>query len=195
MGACSPLPRAAADLGGQVRAQGAQPTVDEMRRRGTPFVGVVYCGLALTSKGPRVIEFNARFGDPEIQVVLARLRTPLAGILHAAATGRLAEAPALEWHDKCAVNVVIASEGYPTESSGRREINGLDAVANELAVVLHVLQAVTFVVDPDITYVNADALLCDGGPVLSVVSVGETVAAAREAAYSRVDLIGLDGAQ
>ncbi|HLS03215.1 MAG TPA: phosphoribosylamine--glycine ligase, partial [Actinomycetales bacterium] len=141
MGAYSPLPWAPADLVEQVVAHVAQPTVDEMRRRGTPFVGVVYCGLALTSKGPRVIEFNARFGDPEIQVVLARLRTPLAGILHAAATGRLAEAPALEWHDKCAVNVVIASEGYPTESSGRREITGLDAVAHELAEKVHVLQA------------------------------------------------------
>lgn len=193
MGAYSPLPWAPANLVEQVVAQVAQPTVDEMRRRGTPFVGVVYCGLALTSKGPRVIEFNARFGDPEIQVVLARLRTPLAGILHAAATGRLAEVPVLEWHDKCAVNVVIASEGYPTESSGRREITGLDAVARELAEKVHVLQAGTCLGDPDNPEVNADALLCNGGRVLSVVGVGETVAAAREAAYSGVELIGLDG--
>src|SRR5690625_7629008 len=127
MGAYSPLPWAPADLVEQVVAQVAQPTVDEMRRRGTPCVGVVYCGLALTSKGPRVSEFNARFGDPEIQVVLARLRTPLAGILPAAATGRLAETPALEWHDKCAVNVVIASADYPPAARCRRARTGLDA--------------------------------------------------------------------
>ena len=193
MGAYSPLPWAPADLVEQVVAQVAQPTVDEMRKRGTPFVGVVYCGLALTSKGPRVIEFNARFGDPEIQVVLARLRTPLAGILRSAATGKLHELPALEWHDRCAVNVVIASEGYPVSSSARRPITGLDLIERDLDGVVHVLQAGTCLGDPDDETVPADALLCNGGRVLSVIGTGESVASAREAAYSGVGLIDLEG--
>src|SRR5690625_1312505 len=193
MGAYSPLPWAPADLVEQVVAEVAQPTVDEMRRRGMPFVGVVYCGLALTSKGPRVIEFNARFGDPEIQVVLPRLKTPLAEILHAAATGRLGEMPPLEWHEKCAVNVVIASEGYPVSASGRGIISGLDAVARDLDGAVHVLQAGTCLGDPDDELVPADALVCDGGRVLSVVGTGDSVSAARAAAYSGVRLIELDG--
>ncbi len=126
MGAYSPLPWAPAGLVDEVVARVAQPTVDEMARRGTPFAGVLYCGLALTSRGVRVIEFNARFGDPETQVVLARLATPLAGVLAAAAHGALAELPALEWRDDAAVTVVVASAGYPespaaaTRSPGSR---------------------------------------------------------------------------
>jgi len=205
MGAYSPLPWAPADLTQQVVAQVAQPTVDEMRRRGTPFVGVVYCGLALTSKGPRVIEFNARFGDPETQVVLARLRTPLAGLLHAAATGNLAALPALEWHDKCAVNVVIASEGYPATASDRREITGLDSVAAQLAESVQVFHAATcdrgvdgsseprVVVAAGGSENSLPALVCNGGRVLSVVGTGGTIAAARDAAYAGVKLIELDG--
>ncbi len=89
------------------------PTVDEMARRGTPFTGLLYAGLALTSRGVRVIEFNARFGDPETQVVLARLRSPLGELLQAAATGGLAELAPLEWSDDAAVTVVVAAPGYP----------------------------------------------------------------------------------
>ena len=117
MGAYSPLPWAPHDLTQEVVEQVAQPTIDAMRRRGTPFAGVLYVGLALTSRGPRVVEFNARFGDPETQVVLARLRTPLAGVLHAAATGRLADLPPLEWSDDAAVTIVLASPGYPVSPS------------------------------------------------------------------------------
>ncbi len=113
MGAYSPLPWAPADLVDDVLARVLQPTVDEMRHRGAHFAGLLYAGLALTSHGTRVIEFNARFGDPETQVVLARLRTPLAGLLLAAATGRLDQHPPLVWDDVCAVTVVVASEGYP----------------------------------------------------------------------------------
>ena len=113
MGAYSPLPWAPDGLVDEILADVLQPTVDEMARRGTPFSGLLYAGLALTSKGLRVIEFNARFGDPETQVVLPRLRTPLGGLLRAAATGRLHEAGPLEWSDDAAVTVVVAAHGYP----------------------------------------------------------------------------------
>ena len=113
MGAYSPLDWAPASLVNDVIDRVAQPTVDEMRRRGTPFAGVLYCGLALTSRGMRVVEFNARFGDPETQVVLARLATPLAGLLYAAAVGKLDELPPLRWRPEHAVTVVVASKGYP----------------------------------------------------------------------------------
>ena len=97
-----------------------QPTVDELARRGTPFVGLLYAGLALTGRGVRVIEFNARFGDPETQPLLARLITPLGGLLYAAATGSLADQPELEWADDAAVAVVLAAENYPGDAGDRR---------------------------------------------------------------------------
>ena len=126
MGAYSPLPWAPAGLVDEVLRDVLQPTVDEMARRGTPFAGLLYAGLALTSRGVRVIEFNARFGDPETQVVLARLGTPLAGVLHAAATGRLAEVGALEWSEGAAVTVVVAAEGYPEAPVAGGVVHGLD---------------------------------------------------------------------
>ena len=120
MGAYSPLPWAPDGLVDEILADVLQPTVDEMARRGTPFSGLLYAGLALTSKGLRVIEFNARFGDPETQVVLPRLRTPLGGLLRAAATGRLHEAGPLEWSDDAAVTVVVAAHGLPRVAADRR---------------------------------------------------------------------------
>ena len=111
MGAYSPLPWASPNLVDEVTHTVLQPTVDEMRRRGTPFSGLLYAGLAITSRGVRVVEFNARFGDPETQVVLARLKTPLAGVVRAAATGRLAEIEPLRWSGGAAVTVVIAALG------------------------------------------------------------------------------------
>ncbi len=99
MGAYAPLPWAPAGLVDEVMRDVVHPTLAEMRRRGTPFAGLLYVGLAITAAGPRVIEFNARFGDPETQVVLALLETPLGGLLHAAATGTLAEHPPLRWRD------------------------------------------------------------------------------------------------
>ena len=107
-------------------ARVAQPVVDEMHRRGTPFAGVLYVGLALTPRGPRVIEFNARFGDPETQVVLARLLTPLGGVLLAAARGRLHEAPPLRWSDEHAVTVVVAADNYPGTPRTGDPIIGLE---------------------------------------------------------------------
>ncbi|HEY4624739.1 MAG TPA: phosphoribosylamine--glycine ligase, partial [Blastococcus sp.] len=113
MGAYAPLPWAPPGLVDEVLATVLQPTVDEMARRGETFSGLLYAGLALTSRGLRVVEFNARFGDPETQVVLPLLETPLAGLLHAAATGTLADHPPLRWRAGAAVTVVVAAPGYP----------------------------------------------------------------------------------
>jgi phosphoribosylamine--glycine ligase len=185
MGAYSPLPWAPEDLVTDVVARVAQPTVDEMRRRGTPFAGVLYVGLALTGAGPRVVEFNARFGDPEAQVVLARLRTPLGQLLDAAANGRLDEMPELRWHDRSAVTVVVASEGYPQSPLTGRPIAGLEEAADLDDV--HVLHAGTAA--------TPEGVVSAGGRVLSVVGVGPDLAAARDRAYAAVALIDLPGSQ
>ena len=184
MGAYTPLPWAPDDLVDTVVATVAQPTIDEMARRGTPFVGVLYCGLALTSKGLRVVEFNARFGDPETQAVLAQLRTPLAGVLLAAAEGRLDEIEPLEWVEGGAVAVVIAAKGYPATPRSGDPIGGLAEVEDEPDV--HVLHAGT-------AFTDEGTLVSAGGRVLSVVGQGATLAAARERAYKAVDYITLEG--
>ena len=126
MGAYTPLPWAPADLAEEVSRRVLQPTIDEMARRGTPFSGLLYAGLALTSAGVRVVEFNARFGDPETQPLLARLVTPLGGLLYAAATGDLAAQPELEWRSGAAVGVVLAAAGYPGTPTTGGLITGLD---------------------------------------------------------------------
>ncbi len=182
MGAYSPLDWAPASLVQDIVDRIAQPTVDEMRRRGTPFVGVLYVGLALTSRGPRVIEFNARFGDPETQVVLARLVTPLGGLLHAAAVGKLDEIGSLRWRPDYAVAVVVASKGYPASPRTGDVIEGLAEVGDD-AYVLHAATAV----GKDGSIVSA------GGRVLSVVATGGDLAQARDRAYSLVDRIRLKG--
>ena len=182
MGAYSPLDWTPEGLVDDVVRRVAQPTVDEMRRRGTPFVGVLYIGLALTSAGPRVIEFNARFGDPETQVVLARLRTPLGSLLHAAATGSLADQHPLVWREQSAVTVVIAAENYPSSPVTGDEITGI-----EPADGVSVLHAGTARRD--------GALVSSGGRVLSVVAQADTLAQARAAAYRTVDGIRLRGSQ
>ena len=184
MGAYSPLPWAPPSLVADVVQRVAQPTVEEMARRGTPFVGVLYCGLALTSKGVRVVEFNARFGDPETQVVLARLETPLAGVLLAAAEGRLNELTALRWSDDAAVTVVIAANNYPADPVKGDPITGIESA--ESIDNVSVLHAGT-VLDPSGDLVSA------GGRVLSVVGTGEGLAAARNAAYRGVAAITLAG--
>ena len=120
MGAYAPLPWASPDLADELVADVVAPVAAELERRGTPFSGLLYAGLALTSSGPAVVEFNCRFGDPETQVVLALLRTPLAGLLHATATGALAAHPPLAWADGAAVTVVVAAEGYPGAAAARR---------------------------------------------------------------------------
>jgi len=162
-----------------------QPTVDEMRRRGTPFVGLLYAGLAITSRGVRVIEFNARFGDPETQVVLARLQTPLAGVLMAAATGHLADLEPLRWSDEAAVTVVVASHNYPGTPRTGDPITGLDEVAAQDAPHAYVLHAGT--------RREGDSVLSAGGRVLSVTATGKDLAEARDRAYTAVGRIHLDG--
>lgn len=184
MGAYSPLPWAPAGLVEEVTASVLQPMVDAMRLRGTPFAGLLYAGLALTSKGVRIIEFNARFGDPETQVVLARLKSPLGQVLLAAATGKVAELPPLQWREGAAVTVVVASKNYPDSPVTGDIISGLEE-ANALLDV-DVLHAGTRISD-DGDVVSA------GGRVLSVTAVGETLAQARERAYAGVDLISLAG--
>ncbi|MBL1083391.1 phosphoribosylamine--glycine ligase [Streptomyces actinomycinicus] len=187
MGAYSPLPWADPKLVDEVLQTVLQPTVDEMRRRGTPFSGLLYAGLAITSRGVRVIEFNARFGDPETQVVLARLQTPLAGVLMAAATGNLADLPPLRWSDESAVTVVVASHNYPGTPRTGDPITGLDEVAAEDAPHAYVLHAGT--------RRDGDAVVSAGGRVLSVTAVGADLTEARERAYRAVGRIRLDGSQ
>jgi len=184
MGAYSPLEWAPASLVKDVVDRVAQPTVDEMRRRGVPFSGVLYVGLALTTRGLRVIEFNARFGDPETQVVLARLATPLGGLLQAAAVGKLHEVGPLRWRSEHAVTVVVAAKGYPKTPRTGSVIDGLADVGDE-AYVLHAGTAL----GKDGTIVSA------GGRVLSVVATGADLARARDRAYGAVDRIELKGSQ
>lgn len=183
MGAYSPLPWAPSGLVAQVTERVLQPMIDTMRRRGTPFSGLLYAGLALTSNGVRVIEFNARFGDPETQVVLARLVSPLGEVLLAAATGSLADVPPLEWRAGAAVTVVIASNGYPESPVMGDPIQGLDeAGAIDGVSVLHAG-----------TRARGNAIVSAGGRVLSITAVAESIEGARARAYEAIDLIVLEG--
>jgi len=182
MGAYSPLPWAPDDLVADVTTRVLQPMIDEMRRQDTPFVGLLYAGLALTSRGIRVVEFNARFGDPETQVVLARLTSSLGRALLAAATGRLDELPPLTWLPGFAVTVVIAADGYPEHPRVGDVIGGL-AEACEAADVFHAgTQAAP-----------SGDIVSSGGRVLSVTAYGESLAEARDRAYAGVDCITLAG--
>ncbi|WP_430592000.1 phosphoribosylamine--glycine ligase [Humidisolicoccus flavus] len=193
MGAYTPLPWLDARFGSEdefvaeVIDTVALPTVQAMSREGTPFVGLLYCGLIVTEQGIRVIEFNARFGDPETQVVLERLATPLSSVLFAAATGTLASLPPLEKREIAAVTVVIASDGYPEAPITGRPIEGIKA-ANALEGV-HVLHAATALGS------DGAHLLATGGRVISVVGVGDSLAQARTRAYAGVDTISLEGAR
>ncbi|MFI9418585.1 phosphoribosylamine--glycine ligase [Streptomyces werraensis] len=187
MGAYSPLPWADPKLVDEVVQTVLQPTVDEMRRRGTPFSGLLYAGLAITSRGVRVIEFNARFGDPETQVVLARLKTPLAGLLTAAATGTLAHLEPVRWSDDAAVTVVVASHNYPGTPRTGDPIAGLDEVAAQDAPHAYVLHAGT--------RLEGDTVVSAGGRVLSVTATGKNLTEARDRAYRAVSRIRLDGSQ
>ncbi|MFE9206116.1 phosphoribosylamine--glycine ligase [Micromonospora sp. NPDC007230] len=178
MGAYAPLAWAPPGLVDEVMRDVVHPTLAEMRRRGTPFAGLLYVGLAITAAGPRVIEFNARFGDPETQVVLALLETPLAGLLHAAATGTLAAHPPLRWRDGAAVTVVVAAEGYPAAPRTGDVITGADRPG-----VIHAG-----------TRRDADGTLRSaGGRVVCGTATGSDLAAARDAAYALVRDIELAG--
>ena len=186
MGAYSPLEWVPSGLVDEVIERVALPTIEEMARRGTPFTGVLYCGLALTSRGLRVIEFNARFGDPETQAVLARLKTPLGGVLLAAAKGELDTVDNLNWSSQAAVAVVLASANYPDSPRTGDEIRGLaDAAALDGVSVLHAGTAL----DANGSVVSA------GGRVLAVVGLGKDLEEARNKAYDGVSRLDLERGQ
>jgi phosphoribosylamine--glycine ligase len=180
MGAYSPLPWAPDEIMEETLDQVLNPTIQEMAARGTPFVGLLYAGLALTSRGTKVIEFNARFGDPETQVVLPRLKTPLAQLLMAAATKNLENFGDLEWSDDSAVTVVLASEGYPTDPKIGEAITGIQT--NENSYVFHAG-----------TELRDGVLHSSGGRVLTVTGLGSDLTQARDAAYRTISRISLPG--
>ncbi|EFQ82112.1 phosphoribosylamine--glycine ligase [Aeromicrobium marinum DSM 15272] len=185
MGAYTPLPWAPDDLVADVTRRVLVPTVQEMARRGTPFSGLLYAGLALTGRGVRVIEFNARFGDPETQAILALLKTPLSALLHGAATGTLGEVGLPQWSDRTALTVVVASEGYPASPRTGDVIDGVEvADAIEGVDVIHAGTAT----DAEGRLVTA------GGRVLSVTATGTDLHEARSRAYAGVELIHIAGA-
>lgn len=183
MGAYSPVPGVDAALLEQVRARILQPVVDRLAQRGTPYVGVLYAGLVLTADGPQVLEFNCRFGDPEAQAVLPRLRSPLAKLLSSAARGRLGEA-GVDVDERACVSVVLASEGYPGKPPKGRPVAGLEAlVAREGVWVFHAGTAK-----------KDGRLVTDGGRILTVSALGDDLAAARAAAYSAIGRVQAEGA-
>ena len=172
MGAYAPLRWAPPGLSEEVIDRVVLPAIGELARRGAPYRGLLYAGLALTSKGVKVIEFNARFGDPETQVVLDRLATPLAGLLYAAAAGDLTTAPALRWRPGAAVTVVLAAEGYP-ESPAQGDKIKIDPTERTDGYLLQAGTALT-----------AGDLVTAGGRVLNAVGSGPDLATARAAAYA-----------
>ena len=175
MGAYTPLPWAPDTLVREVRERVLVPAVREMARRGAPFQGLLYAGLVLTERGVKVIEFNARFGDPETQALLQRLASPLGVLLKAAADGRLDEVDPPRWKGGAAVTVVVAAQGYPEAPRKGDVVDGVD--------VIHAGTA------------RQDGrLVTSGGRVLAVTAVGDDVADARERAYAGVELIRIDGA-
>ncbi len=190
MGAYSPLPWVADDFVEQVTQTVAVPTVRQLAAEGTPFIGLLYCGLIVTAQGVRVIEFNARFGDPETQVVLARMTSPLSEYLLAAASGTLSAHPAPAFSPDPAVVVVVASEGYPGEVTTGREITGIDAHGQLADPVpgTHLVHAAT-------AHDAVNGWIATGGRVLGVVGRGASFAEARERAYAGVERIGLVGGQ
>jgi phosphoribosylamine--glycine ligase len=186
MGSYSPVPGIDAERVREIVALVHQPILDELRRRGMPFHGVLYAGLMMTPSGPKVIEYNCRFGDPETQAVLPRLRSDLLGLLEASARPGGLAGVELEWSDDWAVTVVLASRGYPESSSSGDVIEGLAAAAggDDAAEILHAGTA-----ERDGKIVTA------GGRVLNVTGLGATPAQARERAYGTAERIEFDGRQ
>jgi phosphoribosylamine---glycine ligase len=180
MGAYSPLPWAPDDIIKETLHKVLLPTIKEMAKRGTPFVGLLYAGLALTSKGLRVIEFNARFGDPETEVLLPRLKTPLAQLLLKAATDSLTDDMTLDWSDESAVTVVLASQGYPAAPITDLPITGISEQSG--AAVFHAG-----------TELKDGVLHSSGGRVLAVTGMGADLAQARDKAYLAISRITLRG--
>ena len=179
MGAYSPLPWAPSDIIEDTYKQVLAPMIAEMSARGTPFVGLLYAGLALTDHGTRVIEFNARFGDPETQVLIPLLKTPLATLLYNAATGNLKETT-LDWKTESAVTVVLAAEGYPAAPKSGGVITGFSAIEN-----VQIFHAGTSHSD--------QGVVASGGRVLTVTGIAEDLTEARNLAYRAISQISLSG--
>jgi phosphoribosylamine--glycine ligase len=179
MGAYSPLPWAPDDIVEETYEKVLAPMIAEMAARGTPFVGLLYAGLALTDEGIRVIEFNARFGDPETQVLIPRLMTPLADLLYKAATNNLDDA-VLQWRDESAVTVVLAAQGYPESPKTGAPISSIPSIEN--SQVFHAG-----------TSDSSGALLSTGGRVLTVTGTGGDLTEARDRAYRAISQIELEG--
>jgi phosphoribosylamine--glycine ligase len=179
MGAYSPLPWAPSDIIEDTHKQVLAPMIAEMAARGTPFVGLLYAGLALTDHGTRVIEFNARFGDPETQVLIPLLKTPLATLLYNAATGNLKGAT-LDWNDDSAVTVVLAAEGYPAAPKSGGVITGFSSIDD--VQIYHAGTSTT-----------EQGVVASGGRVLTVTGIGEDLTEARNRAYRAISQIRLSG--
>lgn len=186
MGAYAPLPWLSDEMTGRIVDQVVKPVAAELVKRGCPFSGLLYAGLAITSNGPAVVEFNCRFGDPETQAVLALLESPLGQLMHAAAAGELAGQPPLRWHDGFSVTVVVAAENYPGRPRVGDVIHGAEADPASASSGSSVLHAGTASRDDG-------AIVSSGGRVLSVVGIGPDLAAARDAAYARISSIRLPG--
>jgi phosphoribosylamine--glycine ligase len=184
MGSYSPVPSVDPERAAEICRAVHQPVLDELARRGIPFQGMLYAGLMMTADGPRVLEFNVRFGDPETQAILPRLRSDLLSVLEAATVPGGLSGVALEWAPEMAVSVVLASAGYPASSSSGDVITGLDRVPAGVQVT-HAGTAL----NPDGQVVTA------GGRVLNVTGLGGDAACAREAAYAAADMIEFDGRQ
>lgn len=183
MGAYSPAPIVTDDLMDEIVQTVLLPTVHAMNSDDTPFRGILYAGIMLTARGPKVLEYNVRFGDPEAQPVLMRLKTDLFDVLLAASEGRLEEIEPLEWDPRPAVCVVMASEGYPGSYEKGRFISGLDeAAAHEDVKVFHAG-----------TTIHNDQIANNGGRVLGVTALGDTIADAKQRAYAAVECIHWDG--
>jgi phosphoribosylamine--glycine ligase len=183
MGAYSPAPVVTEEIMDEIVRRILVPTVHEMKVKDCPFSGVLYAGLMLTRQGPKVIEFNVRFGDPEVQTVLMRLKSDLAQVLSLAADGRLAELEGLEWDPRPAVCVVMASEGYPGDYEKGLVIDGInDADRLPDSKVFHAGTAE-----------KTDTVVTAGGRVLGVTAMGDDISAAKQAAYAAVDKIHWDG--
>ena len=179
MGAYSPLPWAPSDIIEDTYKQVLAPMIAEMAARGTPFVGLLYAGLALTDHGTRVIEFNARFGDPETQVLIPRLVTPLASLLYKAATGNLGDTQ-LQWRDDCAVTVVLAADGYPSAPKSGAPITSIPTI--DQVQIFHAGTAM-----------NGSGLVSAGGRVMTVTGIGSDLTEARNRAYRAISQIDLEG--
>jgi phosphoribosylamine--glycine ligase len=183
MGAYSPLSWVPKDFVADVCRTVLQPMINEMNRRGTPFVGLLFAGLAITSRGARVIEFNARFGDPETQVVLARLESSLSQLLMSATTGTLASLPALDWNSDSAVTVVMAAQGYPESPVSGAVISGIPEAEKMGLSVFHAGTKIN----------DQGQIAVSGGRVLSVTATGKDLIDARSQAYAGVERIRFDG--